>query len=100
MAVKKEDFMDQLIENNLILQKKTTELLVTMNGLTKKIDVMVDIFTKAAGHIESGELKAPLEKQLNELLEQNKRIAHGLILLEKYVRNRETLTPKTSTQEF
>ena len=92
--------VEQLIQNNIILQKKTTELLSSVHLLLTKMDTMVDVFNKAAEHIELGELKEPLEKQLNELLEQNKKIAGGLVLLEKYVRGRETMLPGTSTPSF
>jgi len=97
---KKDDLVDQLINNNLILQKKTTELLGSMNELTKKVDKMVSIFGRAAQHIESGELKEPIEKRLNDLLEQNKKIANGLVMLEKFVRNRDVLSSNSQPPEF
>lgn len=80
--------LNQLIENNIALQKKTTELLISINDLTKKIDSMVTIFSKAAEHIEKGEVEEPLAQKLEALLDQNRKIAKGLILLEKYVRDK------------
>ena len=81
----------QLIENNILLQKKTTELITSVNELSKKIDKMLSLFETAAKSIEHGEIEEPLAKKLESLIDQNKIIARGLLLLEKYVRD------KTST---
>lgn len=80
--------LNQLVENNIALQKKTTELLISVNNLTKKMDSMLSLFSKAAEHIEKGEVEEPLARKLELLLDQNRKIAKGLILLEKYVRDR------------
>ena len=79
---------EELIKTNISLEKKVIELLTSVNELTKKMDLMVDIFTKAAQHIERGDVKEPLANKLTELLEQNKKIARGLLLLEKYVKEK------------
>lgn len=80
--------LNQLVENNIALQQKTTELLVSVNNLTKKMDSILSMFSKAAEHIEKGEVEQPLARKLEALLEQNRQIAKGLILLEKYVRDK------------
>lgn len=81
----------QLIENNIALQKKTTDLLVGMSSLTKKVSSLVSLFEDAAKRIKPGmeeeELKPLLEK-LDMLTEQNKTIARGLVLLEEYIREK------------
>jgi len=81
----------QLIENNIVLQKKTTDLLVGMNSLTKKVSSLVSLFEDAAKRIKPGmeeeELKPLLEK-LDMLTDQNKTIARGLVLLEEYIREK------------
>lgn len=97
--VTKQDIIDKLIENNALLQKKTTELLISMNNLTKKIDKVIEIFSKAAEHIERGEIREPLVKKLTELLEQNRSIARGLLLLEKYVREKTAFAPTLPRKE-
>lgn len=74
------------------------ELLVSVNLLIKKLDKFIDIFEEASRHVgevESTEAKiAALTNKLEILLEQNKSIAQGLILLEKYVRGRSHM-PET-----
>ncbi|MBU4502388.1 MAG: hypothetical protein KKA79_07355 [Nanoarchaeota archaeon] len=89
--VNKDNIIHQLAENNLELQKKTTELIISIKDLTKKIDNMVEIFDEAAKHIKEG-TDRPLMEKLSGLLEQNKTIAKGLILLEKYVREKSAMS--------
>lgn len=86
----KDDIIAQLAENNLALQEKTAELITSIKELTKKIDNMVNIFEEAAKHIKEG-TDRPLMEKLQGLLEQNKTIAKGLILLEKYVREKSSM---------
>jgi len=97
--VNKDNIIHQLAENNLELQKKTTELIISIKDLTKKIDNMVEIFDEAAKHIKEG-TDRPLMEKLSGLLEQNKTIAKGLIMLEKYVREKSAMsgTPTSGFQ--
>lgn len=81
------------------MQKKSADLLISMDKLTKKVDNLIEIFKKAAEHIEKGEIKEPLARRLTDLLEQNKKIARGLILLERYVRSKEGMPSKLQEKE-
>ncbi|MBI2107171.1 hypothetical protein HYT57_04245 [Candidatus Woesearchaeota archaeon] len=86
-----EKLIEQLIENNLILQKKETELMVNVSQLVKRIDRMLNVFEEASKHVmEVGEEKKIIElaDKLEELLNQNKNIAKGLIMLEQYVKTK------------
>ena len=88
---KKPSVADQLTENNLILQKSNIELIGSIRALVVKIDRMLGMFEEASKHVmEVGEDKRIIElaDKLEELLEQNKTIAKGLVLLEKYVREK------------
>lgn len=96
----KQDIIDQLVQNNALLQQKSVDLLNSMNNLTKKIENLVDIFQKAAEHIEMEEVKQPLAGKLTELLEQNKKIAQGLVLLEKFVREKGALPLRSKEFEL
>jgi len=98
--VTKQEIIDKLAENNVKLQQQNANLLISMNNLTKKIEELVEIFKKAAEHIEKGEIKEPLARKLTDLLEQNKRIAKGLLLLENFVREREGFGSKSTKKEF
>jgi len=85
---------DQLIKNNILLQKKTTDLMGSMNKLTKRIDTMVSLFEKASTYIEKEGIREPVAAKLTDLLEQNKKIAKGLLVLEKYVREKSAFSPR------
>lgn len=65
------------------------------NKLIVRIDKMLSLFEEASKHIaevESTEAKVKaLADKLDSLVEQNKAIAQGLLLLEKYVRGRTRL---------
>ncbi|MFH1209229.1 MAG: hypothetical protein V1663_00360 [archaeon] len=85
------DMIERLIENSILLQKKDAELMSSVNELVKKIDRMLNVFEEASKHvIEVGENKKIIElsEKLESLLEQNKTIAKGLLMLEQYVRNK------------
>lgn len=86
--VSQEKLVEQLIRNNISLQKKSADLLVAINTLTKKVDSLLNVFEKAAEEIKKGEVEEPLSKRLEALIEQNKTIARGLLLLEKYIREK------------
>ena len=84
----KQHIIDQLIKNNVLLQQKSAELLSSMNNLNKNIDKLVKIFEKAAESIGKGEIKEPLTLKLSQLVDQNRQIARGLLLLEQYIKQK------------
>ncbi|MBI2673161.1 hypothetical protein HYX19_02780 [Candidatus Woesearchaeota archaeon] len=85
--VSKDELINKLIENEVLMQNKTAELVIAINNLIKRMDTMVTLFEDAAKHIKS-ETEEPLMKRLEVLLEQNKNLAHGLAMLEAYVREK------------
>lgn len=102
--VTQEEILHKLLENDVRLQKKITELTLSMEKITAKVSELVDIFTGAAKKIEasgmnrpmmpmapmkSGSAPAPLINKLDALLEQNKNLARGLVLLEDYVKSKK-----------
>ncbi|MBI2672299.1 hypothetical protein HYX16_05170 [Candidatus Woesearchaeota archaeon] len=93
------EVVQELLRTNISLEKKVIELLSSVNQLTKKMDELVDVFSKAAQHIERGDVKEPLASKLTELLEQNKKIARGLLLLEKYVKDKSAFSSPLYNEE-
>jgi len=83
----KNEAIAKLLENTVLLQKKATELIVASSKLMKKVSELVEIFEEASRTktVEDSELK-PLLDKLSMLLEQNKTLAQGLILLERRIR--------------
>ena len=100
MAISQEKLINQLLQNNISLQKKNTELIESINTLSKKINSMLTLFEDAAKQIKSGEVEQPLGQKLEELLEQNRKIARGLLLLERYIREKTFSSPTFPAKEF
>lgn len=84
-----------ILQNHIKLQKLSVDLIESMNGLSKRMDRMLSLFEEAAKNIEQTE-DGSLEKKLEALLEQNKIIARGLVLIEKYIRDKTTTGFKPS----
>jgi len=76
------------------------ELVNSINTLVKRVDTLISLFEEASKHVtevETTEVKIKeLTTKLETLLEQNKNVARGLILLEKYVRGKTELTPESA----
>lgn len=86
----KEALIEKLTENNILLQHKITDLVVSIKDLSGKMDAMLNLFKEAGENIKTGKYEDPLLNKLDDLLEQNKNIAKGLLTLEKYIRERQT----------
>lgn len=80
---------EALIETNIALQHKVADLILNMKDVNKSVRDMVTLFTEAGEHIKKGKYEDPLIVKLDELLEQNKNIAKGLLLLEKFVKEKQ-----------
>ncbi|MDD5254306.1 MAG: hypothetical protein PHG05_04400 [Candidatus Nanoarchaeia archaeon] len=91
-----ENIVKELIHHSIRLQEKNAEMVSAVNQLVSKMTEMVDLFEDAAKHIKSG-TDEPLVRKLEVLLEQNKNIARGLVLLEKYVRDKALAGTAPST---
>lgn len=94
-----------LIENNVGLQKKLLGLTESIDELTKKVSRLLSLIEKASENYIGGEgvEKGIIERKsesgskvadkelvdkLEGLIKQNKMIARGLILLERFVREK------------
>ncbi len=88
-----EPLIDELIKHNIALEKVSLEVLESVNKMTKRMDRMLSLFEEAAKNIEKAEKleEKPLQKQISDLLEQNKTIARGLILIERFVRDKTSV---------
>lgn len=85
--------IDKLIENNLVLQHKIADLVASMKDLSAKINDMLNLFKEAGENIKTGKYEDPLVNKLDDLLEQNRNIAKGLLMLEQYIREKQALFP-------
>lgn len=83
---------EALVETNIALQHKVADLILNLKDTNKSMKEMVTLFTEAGEHIKKGKYEDPLLVKLDELLEQNRNIAKGLLLLEKFVREKQAST--------
>ncbi|MBI1973082.1 hypothetical protein HYS50_03685 [Candidatus Woesearchaeota archaeon] len=88
----------ELARMNIELQKITVELIDKMNNLTTRMDRMLSLFEDAARNISTTDDAGSLKTQLQDLLDQNKTIARGLLSIERYIRERQP-TPLSSFQQ-
>ncbi|MEM4152790.1 MAG: hypothetical protein QXK80_01580 [Candidatus Pacearchaeota archaeon] len=95
-----------LLENTIALQKTLTNLAAELKALNKKVSDILSIFEEASlafkeakekGEAVSGTIPQELINKIDSLIEQNKTIAKGLLLLEKAVREKETKSTGVGT---
>ncbi|MSR85990.1 hypothetical protein EXS74_01185 [Candidatus Woesearchaeota archaeon] len=89
--------IDKLIDSNITLQHKMTDVLLGVKELNENVSSLVTIFKSAGEHIKADKYEDPMINRLNELLEQNKNLARALGMLEKYVRDKQTNTNPLQT---
>jgi len=80
-----------LIENFVGLQKAMTNLSIKFEHMSENIIRLLNIFELSAKHYIQGgskETDTDLLNKIDSLLEQNKTIAKGLVLMEENVRKR------------
>ena len=85
-----------------LTQKQISDLVESTNKLVQRIDKLVSLFDEAAKHVgevETTEARiSALSSKLESLLDQNKAISQGLLLLEKYVRGKTGLQSPQPSQ--
>jgi len=92
-----ESALQMVIENNIALQKVLTDLAIGINKLSKEISEMLDLFREASKSIAMEKAEeavkkedlASLKDKVDSLLDQNKTIAQGILLLESSVKPKQ-----------
>ncbi len=79
-----------LIENFVGLQKAMTNLSVRFGELSENISRLLEVFEISAKNVVGGggENDKDLLRKIDSLLDQNKTIARGLVLMEEKLRGR------------
>ena len=88
MVRPKEGTINLLVENNVALQNKMVDLVKNVKDLVDKMDQILIVFQEASNFVKLGKSKDPMVIKLNDLLEQNRNLAKGLLLLEEYIKNK------------
>ena len=90
-----------LLENFIHLQKVLTNLALKFDHLSSNISRMLELFEISAKNfaekaIEKGSVDSEFLKKLDALLDQNKTISRGIMMMEEKVRNRMEMGPPQS----
>ena len=94
---KEDGSVDLLIENSVALQKVLTDVAVSLNQLTKELRQLLELMKeagktigeeKAAQAIAEEDSKKVMGK-LDNLMDQNRTIARGLVLLESSMKEKD-----------
>ncbi|MBT3323540.1 hypothetical protein HN681_02990 [archaeon] len=80
--------IERLIDSNLAVQHKMTDVLLGVKDLNSNVKELVHIFKKAGEHIKASKYEDPMVNKLDDLLEQNKKISQALLMLEKFVKTK------------
>ena len=85
----------KLVEVSILAQQTNLILIKSISELSKRVDSMVSMFEKAANNV--GDIKAVTQEEVEdvarrvqEVVQQNKDLAEGLLNLDSYVRRRNT----------
>ncbi len=86
------EMQEILIENFVGLQKAMTNVSIKFESLTSQITNLLEIFELSAKRITQGKghasgLEIDILKKIDTVLEQNKALASGIILIEEKIRN-------------
>jgi len=65
----------------------SNELTNSMDALTKSMDSMLKLFKEASEELKTEEREDTVNKKLNEIMEQNKVIADGMVAISDMVKN-------------
>ena len=77
--------LKRLVGNSVQLQKLTISLVESNNKLVKKVDDLISLFEEAAKNVSSGNYEeiVTLNNKINSLIQENKQLARGLVLMEQ-----------------
>ena len=99
----REEKLDLLIKNTISLQKVIMDLASDVNSLNADIKKMLTLFEEANKAFKEGKFQAPaaitgdLPEKINQLIEHNKIIAKGIVLLEDFLK--EKISAQTESAE-
>lgn len=91
--ISQREMQEMLIDNFVGLQRAMTNMSIKFEGLSEQMRKLLEIFELSAKNFvtqnSSGDSDKDVLDKINSLLEQNKTIAKGLVLLEEKLRGRE-----------
>jgi len=110
MAKEDSKKIDLLIQNSISLQKAMAALAVNLDRFSRDIGKLLDFLSESAKTFESEEkergavagaaISGDLVRKLDMLIDQNKTIAKGLVLLENYLKEKIETGSKTEFKSW
>jgi hypothetical protein len=100
------DIEEALLENFVNLQRVLTNLTMKFDNLSNNISRLLELFEiSAESFAGKGEGKQPevdkeFLKKLDSLLDQNKTISKGIMLMEEKIRNKATHPPENHDPRY
>ena len=97
-----DEILNLILENNVTIQKNLIETQEELKNLNIKLTQLLEIFDKAGRTFDESLEKGSntdvveLEKKLSILIDQNRVLAKGLLLLERSVRPEQMSTVRKS----
>ncbi len=93
--VKKSDELKALMENSVALQKAVLNLSLEIKKLTEELSNLISLFKEASKNINEEKTDRAIEKEevkdikekVDQMMDQNKTIAKGLVLMESALRD-------------
>ncbi len=94
------DIINILLKQNIELSNKAADLVLSVKDLTDRMSKLIEIFEGAAKSIKEEEVKEPLVDKITTLIEQNKQIAKGLIILERFIQEKSPYQVSVNQKRF
>ncbi len=93
--------LELLVDSTVVLHKTVVGMTESINGLTKRMDLLLDLFEDASKNVnrmakdETDDVEE-LAKKLEAVIRQNKDLAQAVVALDKYVKEKGDvqLSPK------
>jgi len=95
-----------LMENFITLQKVLTNLSLKFEDLSKNIEKLLNVFEITAKNFTEKQFPTNTEsdkeflKKLDDLLDQNKTISKGILMMEEKVKSRMSPEPNQTSSRF
>ncbi|MEK6871882.1 MAG: hypothetical protein AABX16_03180 [Nanoarchaeota archaeon] len=106
-SIKKEDVNQLLVENFVQLQKVLTNLSIKFDELSSNINRLLQLFELSAKSFadnnlagKSGSIDNEFLKKLDALLDQNKVISKGIMLMEEKIKGKIEQSPKEMPRDM
>jgi len=104
--ISKFEIEEALIDNFISLQKVLTNIAVKFEDLTNNISKLLKLFEISAssfaekGPGKQGDIDQDFLKKLDSLLDQNKVISKGIMLMEERIRNKRDHAPPPGSERY